>query len=163
MGGRRFVVAWQDDVNTFFEKYKKENSPRLRERWQALWLLRGGKRLAEVAQSVGVHYRTVEEWVSWYRAGGLVEVTRHQVGGPRRQGKRALSAEQEALLKEKATEEGFSTIASAIAWTTDTLRVELTQAQMRAVFKRLKMKKKVPRPVSDRASTEAQAAWKKGG
>ena len=56
-----------------------------------------------MAQTVGVHYRTVEEWVGWYRAGGLVEVTRHQVGGPRRQGKRPLSAEQEALLKEKAT------------------------------------------------------------
>jgi transposase len=162
MGGRRFVVAWQDDVDTLFEKYKKEPSPQLRGRWQALWLLREGKGLALVAQTVGVHYRTVEEWVGWYRAGGLVEAARHQVGGPRRQGKRWLTDEQEALLKEKAMGDGFPTIASAVSWTADTLRVQLTQTQMRAVFKRLNMKKKVPRPVSDRASPEAQMAWKKG-
>jgi transposase len=162
MGGRRFVVAWQDDVNTFFGKYKKESNPRLRGRWQALWLLRDGKRLAEVAQIVGVHYRTVEEWVGWYRAGGLAEVAQHQVGGPRRQGKRRLSDEQERLLSEKAARDGFPTIASAIGWTADTLKVELSLTQMRDVFKGLKLRKKVPRPVSDRASGEAQAAWKKG-
>ena len=26
MGGRRFVVAWQDDAEIFFEKYKKEKT-----------------------------------------------------------------------------------------------------------------------------------------
>jgi hypothetical protein len=37
--------------------------------------------LAETAAIVGVAFRTVQEWVGWYRAGGVEEVARRQRGG----------------------------------------------------------------------------------
>ena len=53
----------------------------LRTRLHGLWLLRSGWRLPAVAAAVGVHYRTVQTWVGWYRNGGVAEVVSHKMGG----------------------------------------------------------------------------------
>ncbi len=43
--------------------------------------------MKEVAQIVDVDYRTVQEWVAWYRQDGVDEVLRHHHG--RHGGKKA--------------------------------------------------------------------------
>jgi len=83
--GRPFVVAWRDEdtEEALRTAYRAERDPALRQRVQALWLLRGDTRLVgEVASVVGVDYRTVQRWVRWYRSGGLAAVRSHRLGGP---------------------------------------------------------------------------------
>jgi transposase len=162
MRGRPFVVVWGDEATTLFEQYRRERDPQVRPRRQALWLLRQGKALAEVAALVGVHYRTVQEWVQWYRQGGGPEVARHRVGGPRRVSAPPLTAAQEARLQEEARTAGFATVGMAVSWAQEALGVSVSEREMRRLFARLGLRKKVPRPISDRASATAQAAWKKG-
>jgi transposase len=162
MAGRKFVVAWRDSAAELRARYRAERDPRLVRRWQALWLLREGRRLGEVAGLVGVAYRTVQEWVGWYRAGGPDEVARHRVGGLRRPVRRPLTPEQEAVLVERAGTVGFATRQLALDWLAERFGVRLTLRQLERVFARRRLRLKVPRPISDRADPAAQAAWKGG-
>jgi hypothetical protein len=50
---------WQEDEAALRAAYRREREAELRPRLQALWLLRRGERLPEVADVVGTHYRTV--------------------------------------------------------------------------------------------------------
>jgi transposase len=163
MAGRKFVVAWQHTAEELFARYQAERDGRLARRWQALWHLRRGKSLAEVAAIVGVAYRTVQEWVGWYRSGGLAEVAGHPRGGLRRPISEPLTAEQQAALVQQARAEGFATVKQAIAWAKHQWGVTLSEDQMRRQYARLQVRSKLPRPISDRADPAAQAAWRKGG
>lgn len=162
MAGRKFVVAWRHGAEELRGRYRSERDRQLARRWQALWLLREGRALAEVAALVGVAYRTVQEWVGWYRAGGLDEVARHRVGGLRRPIRRPLTPEQEAALVERAGTVGFATRQLALDWLAERFGARLTLRQLERVFARRRLRRKVPRPISDRADPAAQATWKGG-
>jgi transposase len=161
-GGRPFEIDWKDDEQTLYELYKKERDWQDRRRLQALWLLRKGRKLAEVAEIVGVHYRTVQEWVKWYRQGGLEEVRGHRLGAAGG-AKARLEGEELEKLKAKVEQGEFKTIWEAVKWVKDEFKVEYSYWGMRWVFKRLKLKKKVPRPQNPKASVEKQQAWKESG
>ena len=162
MAGRTFKVAWQDTAEDLFVLYRAERDRWLARRWQALWLLRRGKTLAEAADAVGAAYRTVQEWVGWYRVGGPAEVARHRRGGLRRVIHEPLTPEQLRALEERSRTVGFATMKQAMAWVAETFGVRLTIDQMRRVFAMLQLRRKVPRPVSERADAAAQEAWKRG-
>ena len=159
---RPLRIDWQEDEQTLYELYKQEKDHQNRTRVQALWLLRPGRLMKEVAGLVGVHYRTVQEWVDWYRKGGVDEVLRHRHGGHGGQ-ERWLNEEQEAELKAKAEAGEIRTIQDGVEYAKKTYGVEYTYWGMRWVFYRLDLKKKMPRPKSPQASAEQQEAWKKGG
>ena len=157
---RPLRIDWQEDEQTLYQLYRQEKDHQNRSRLQALWLIRRGRSLKDVASLVGVHYRTVQEWVAWYREGGADEVLRHRQGGhggPERR----LNSEQEAELKAKAERGEIRTIQDGVEWA-KTHDVAYTYWGMRWVFDRLDLKKKVPRPKSPKASAEEQEAWKKG-
>jgi transposase len=162
MRGRKLEVDWQEDEQTLYELYKQERDHQNRTRLQALWLLRRGHTEKEVAQIVGIHIRTVQRWVSWYREGGVENILGHRHGGHGGQESR-LTLEQEQELKEKSREGEFRTIWDGVAWVKETFGIEYTYWGMRWVFERLDLKKKVPRQVAPQASEEKQEAWKKGG
>ncbi len=162
MVGRRFDMTWQHTAEELFVRYRSERDARLQRRWQALWLLRQGTGLRKTAALIGVSYRTVQEWVSWYRQGGLVEVARHQRGGLRRQIREPLTPKQQAALVQQARTVGFATLAQAIAWVDQAFGVRLSVDQMRRQVARLALRLKVPRPRSDRADPAVQADWKRG-
>lgn len=63
MRGRRLQIEWREDKQTLYDRYKQEKDHQNRTRLQALWLLRRGHTMKEVAPIVGVHYRTLQEWV----------------------------------------------------------------------------------------------------
>jgi transposase len=126
------------------------------------WLLRQGRAGREAAALVGVSERTVQEWVGWYRAGGLPEVARRRRGGLRRAIVEPLGPEQLAALEQRARAVGFATVQQAVGWAAEALGARLTVHQMRRLFRRLRLRRKLPRPVSDRADPAAQAAWKGG-
>src|SRR5688500_16305822 len=83
VAGRGLVVARQqeDTLEALREHYRQETKGEVRMRLHGLWLLRTGRRLREVAATVGVEYRTAQRWVGWYRTGGLAEVRRRKGGG----------------------------------------------------------------------------------
>ena len=118
--------------------------------------------MKEVAEIVGIHYRTMQEWVAWYCQGGVAEVRRHRHGGHGGKQPR-LTPEQEAALKARSAAGEIRTAWEAVEWVGKGFGVKYTYWGMRWVFARLGLKKKVPRPVSPEASAEQQEAWKKGG
>jgi transposase len=83
MRGRPFTLTWRPDDSeaAFKAAYLAERDGLLRTRLQALWLVRAGRSLAEVTAAVGVHYRTIQRWVEWYRRGGLALVRARRMGG----------------------------------------------------------------------------------
>jgi transposase len=64
---QKLQVTWQEDEARLYELYKGEKDHQIRVRLHALWLLRQGHAMEEVATLLGVHYRTVQKWVAWYR------------------------------------------------------------------------------------------------
>jgi transposase len=159
-GGRPLVVAWQEDAATLRRLYRAEPDAQIRPRLQALWLLRQGYRMGEVAAVVGVNYRTVQDWLGWYRQGGLPEVRGHRRAG---KGRAAyLTRDQQGQLIAEAATGHFFTIADAVAWVVTTFGVTYTAKGMHRLLTRLGCRKKVPRPMNPKTSPEAQAAWKGG-
>ena len=159
---RKLQIDWQDDVEALGTAYRNARDSQDRQRLQALWLIRQGRSMAETAGIVGVHYRTVQEWISWYRQGGLDAVLSHRHGGSRVHARR-LNADQEAELKQKADAGEIHRIEDGVVWAKETHQVEYTYWGMRHVFARLGLRQKVPRPRNPKASDAEQEAWKKGG
>jgi transposase len=158
----RLEIEWQDSVKSLKQRYQAERNGQNRRRLHALWLLRQGRTLVEVCEIIGVHYRTMQEWLAWYRQGGIDEVVAHRHGGHSAQ-ERRLSTEQEAELKRKADAGEIRSITDGVKWAQESYQVTYTYWGMRHVFHRLHLKLKVPRPRNPKASAEEQEAWKKGG
>jgi len=160
--GRKLVIGWavEDDAASLRARYRRERRPDVRPRLHGLWLLRTGRSAREVARVLGVHERTVQRWIGWYRVGGLAAVTGRHAGG---QGAPSfLTAEQrEALAAEVATGR-FRTAAEIRRWAAETWGVAYTEGGMYALLARLKCAPKVPRPIHDKADAVAQARRKKG-
>jgi len=157
------VIDWrmEDDEGTLKAVYRTERRADVRPRLQALWLLRGGRPVWAVAALVGVHERTVQRWLSWYRAGGLPAVRAHRQAG--RGQPSFLTADQQVQVREQAATGAFRTAAEAQQWVADHFGVAYRPGGMYALLGRLRIHPKVPRPVNPKADQAAQAAWKKGG
>ncbi len=99
MARPRFVMEWaaEDTEEGLKERYRREERADVRMRLHGLWLLRTGRAVRETAAAVGVHRRTVDRWVDWYRTGGVTEVISHHQGGRGRPPR--LTAEQEEQVR----------------------------------------------------------------
>jgi transposase len=157
------VIDWrpEDEAAALQARYRKEGRVDVRPRLHALWLLRGGRGVREVAALVGVHERTVQRWVGWYRAGGVAAVAGHRQAGKGQPS--LLTADQQAQLWEQAATGAFRTAAEAQHWVAQQFDVHYRLGGMYAVLRRLRIHPKVPRPVNPKADQVAQATWKKGG
>ncbi len=162
MRGRPFVVEWREDdpVEALKEAYLAERDGIIRSRLQALWLLRAGHSLGEVTAALGVHYRSIQRWVAWYRDGGLAEVRLRRSGGV---GQPAFltAAAQEQVAQEVATGR-FGTAAEIRAWIAQTYQVDYTVGGVYTLLGRLNCRPKVPRPIHPKTDLARQEAWKKG-
>ncbi len=78
--GRHLEVKWDESSEDLKQLYKQERHSQRRTRLQVLWHLRSGKRIADAVDITGASYRSIQEWISWYRQGGLKEVLRRVVG-----------------------------------------------------------------------------------
>lgn len=161
--GRPFEIEWQESAEELSESYQREQDIHRRTRLQVLWLLRQGRSLEEVSAIVGMSYRTLQRWVAWYRSGGLAEVLRRTPGHGADGGRSYLTAEQEQQVKARADTGAFRTAQEAGEWIAQQWGVRYTYKGIYGLFRRLELRKKVPRPQSEKASPEAQEAWKKGG
>lgn len=76
--GRPILIDWQESAEDLRDRYRQEQNELLRMRLQALLLVREGKTLTEINKTLPVSYRTLQRWLSWYRAGGVDELLRHE-------------------------------------------------------------------------------------
>jgi transposase len=162
MAGKRVEIEWQaeDTREALRERYRKQERGEVRTRLHALWLLRTGWGLEQVAGAVGVHYRTVQRWVGWYRRGGIGEVCARHGGG---HGQLAwLTPEQEAAVAEEAAKGTFATAADVRRWVADQYGVAYQPKGIYGLLRRVRCHPKVPRPMHAKADPEAQEAWKRG-
>jgi len=163
MRGRRFEVDWreEDTAESLKAAYQRERDIELRTRLHGLWLLRSGWRLPSVAIAVGVHYRTVQRWVGWYREGGLPKVLSHKMGG-KGQEPYLTDETQVQVAKEVATGR-FRTAGEIRDWIVEQFGVTYKIGGIYSLMYRLGCAPKVPRPIHDKADQDKQASWKKGG
>lgn len=160
--GQRIQVEWQETAEELKQLYKQERHPQRRTRLQALWHLRQGDRIADVVEKVGVAYRSVQNWLKWYRQGGVREVG-WRVTGYQSAGVPAhLNALQQRALAAKVERGEFRTVWDAVRWVEDRWGVRYSYHGMYAMLKRHDLHLKVPRPRSDKADPQQQEAWKKG-
>ena len=102
-----------------------------------------------------------ERWVRWYEAGGLEEVARHRLGSGVRPYE-AWTPAQAQRLREAVSEGRFRTIGEAMAWCEKELGVKVSYKKLYYWFRRWGYRKKVPRPMAEKANVQAQEGWKKG-
>jgi transposase len=151
----------EDTEEVLRAAYRAEQRVDVRQRLQALWLLRSGERkLDEVATVVGVHYRSVQYWVAWYREGGLAAVRSHRIGGYGQTSR--LTPEQQEQLAQEVETGRFHNATAIRAWVAETFGVSYTEGGMYSLLERLRCKPKVPRPLHEQANLAKQEAWKRG-
>ena len=95
--------------------WKEEKDVHIQDRLWALWQLRLGRKMYEVASGLGVCYRTLRRWINWYRKGGLEAVKTHRQG---QGGGRPpfLTLEQQSQLREESRQGNFRRIQDSIEW-----------------------------------------------
>ena len=162
MTGRVFHVEWnpEDTSETLREAYRAERDTMLRTRLHALWLLRTGRRMDEVASVVGIHYRTLQRWVYWYRKGGVQEVLSHRMKGLGQP--RFLSPDQERELVEEVGSGRFRTGGEVREWIESEYGVSYTPGSVYSLLARLGCSPRVPRGLHEKADVGLQESWKKG-
>ena len=107
--------------------------------------------------------RRIREWVSWYRAGGLVEVLKRVTGHGRVGVSPYLSHRQQKALVSRVKLGDFRTIWDVMAWVEARWGIHYSYEGMRSVMKRNHLVLKVPRPQSEKADPRQQEEWQKKG
>lgn len=161
--GRPLQIEWQESEAELYELYRQAKEVPIKQRLQLLWLVRSGKSVRESSQVVGISERSALRHMSWYRRGGVAELLRRRHGGARGRPQAYLSPAQEQSLKEAADRGEFKSVWDGVAWVKAQCGVVYSYEGMRALFKRLRLRKKVPRKQHVKSDPSAQEAWKKGG
>ena len=160
---RKTAIVWaeEDTADALHARYRAEAVAEVRTRLHALWLLRQGEGPTAVAAVVGVSRNAVQQWLRWYRSGGVAEIRAHRRGGP---GKPSyLTADQERQLVAEAATGVFATAGAVRDWLEAQFGVSYSVGSLYTLLPRLGIRLKGPRPRHPQADPQAQAAWKKGG
>jgi transposase len=159
---RPLRIDWRagDSAAALQQAYRAEPDRHLRTRLHALWLVRSGRSVRETARLVGVHEVSVQQWLAWYRRGGLAEVRAHRLGGHGQPAR--LTPEQEQTVVTEAAAGTFHTAAEVRDWIATQFGVGYGRFGIYSLLRRLRIHPKVPRPISTKTSVETQARWKGG-
>ena len=163
MMGRPLRIDWslEDTPEALKAAYQAEDDVVLRTRLHGLWLVRSGWQLGKAATAVGVHYRTVQTWVGWYREGGVEGVLCHKMAG---RGKpRFLSPGQERELTEEVSSGRFKTAGEIRDWIESEYGVSYKSGSVYGLLERLGCSPKVPRGRHEKADVGAAGVVEKGG
>lgn len=136
MRGRPLVIQWNESEEDLYGLLRRERNGHRRARYQALWMLRRGYNISEVSQAVGVDYRTVQRWVSWYRKDGLDAVIRRTPGYAAPGQPSRLNQAQIELLMTQADTGSFRTVRDAMSWVEREFGVKYTYTGMHALLNR---------------------------
>ena len=122
--GPRLQIEWQESAEELKTLYKRESHPQRRTRLQALWQLRTSKRIADGVASVGVSYRAGQQWLAWYRSGGVEQVLHHITGHASRGATPYLSAKLQRGLAARVELGDFKTVWEVVQWVEDHRRAQ---------------------------------------
>jgi transposase len=136
MRGRPLVIEWHETVEDLEARMKSERNGHRRARLRAMMMLHNEQPIAEVCQAVGVDYRTVQRWLSWYRQGGIEAVLSRTPGHAAPGRPSHLNRDQISQLLDRADTGEFRTIWDAVNWTRETFGVEYTYTGMHALLNR---------------------------
>ena len=162
MRGRKLKVVWQEDAATLKQLFLSETDTQIRPRLHLLWLVCKTGSLHDAADVLAIAYDTAQRWLRWYRQGGLAEVRLHRKGGgPGRAC--LLTPDQRQTLLTRINQGEFHTAAQIKAELAQSYQLHYRRSGVYTLLRRLKVKKKVPRPHATKADDQAQLAWKKGG
>ncbi len=136
MRGRPLIVEWAETPEELHTKFRRERNGHRRARLEALWMLRSGSSISAAGAKVGVDYRTIQRWVSWYREGGLEAVLTRTPGyaAPGRPSR--LTSEQRTVLLRKSRQGQFRTVRDAVDWVEQEFGVTYTYTGMHALLNR---------------------------
>ena len=162
MRGKQVQIDWQDEEAALKQAYQGERDAQIKPRLHLLWLVRRGQQVRQATALVGVHYRTGQQWMAWYREGGLAKVRAHRRGNAAGKAPR-LSLDQKRALIAKAGTEGFISIQEGVGFVKERFGIEYSYSGMNKVFAALGLRKKVPRPRNAKASEQVQTEFQKGG
>lgn len=135
MTGRPIVVQWQDTADQLLLRAAAEPNPHLARRWQGLYLICTGHSVSATARKVKVSYRTVENWLEWYREGGCDAVMRHRRGQQRPHPSNPLTTQHIEALVIEARLNGFANQKDAMGWLDRQFGVVLTTREMSELFR----------------------------
>lgn len=161
MHGRIVQIDWQDDEAELKRLYLAEKDCVVKPRLHLLWLVRPGKQVKEATVVVGCHTRTAQQWLAWYREGGVEEV-RAKKGGNYKGAPSRLTSDQTQVLVAQANKDGFESGVAIRDYIKQTFGVTYKVGGVYSLLERLKVKKKVPRPMNVKAEQAVQDAYKKG-
>ncbi len=114
--GRGVKVDWQESSEELKHRFQKEVHPQRRTRLQVLWQLSLGRRIQDIVELTGASYRSVQQWLRWYRQGELGEVLRRVVGHQAKGKKPFLNRLQQRALVAKVEQGQFRTVWDAMRW-----------------------------------------------
>jgi transposase len=133
-----------------------------KERIHLLYLLKSkqAQTVQEAAAILGRHRATLQEWLKYYREGGIQALLKTK---PRSGRPRAIPAWAVAALQKRLKEpQGFDGYQAICDWLKSELGIEAEYKTVhQLVHYRLQSSPKVPRPVSVEQSSEQLAAYKK--
>ena len=115
-----------------------------------------------VVDLTGASYRSVQQWLRWYRQNGLSEVLRRMVGHHAKGKKPYLTQLQQRTLVAKVKHGQFRTVWEVIEWVRGRWGVSYAYKGMYTLMKGHGLGLKVLRPQSAKANAQQQATWKKG-
>jgi transposase len=161
--GQRLQIDWAESVEELRQRYKQESHVGRRTRLLALWQWRQGKRIPAVVAMLAVGYRRVQEWIAWYRQGGLEEVEGRVKGHGSRGAASYLTPIQQRAWVAKVELGELRTVWDAVAWVEARWGAHYTYKGLHDLLARYDCRPKVPRPQSAKADQQRQEAWKKGG
>ncbi len=104
----------------------------------------------------------MQQWLRWYRHGGLAEVLRRVVGHQAQGKKPYLNRLQQRALVAKVQLGQVRTVWDVVEWVWDRWAVRYTYKGMYSLLKGHGLGLKVPRPHSEKADGQQQRVWKKG-
>ena len=134
----------EDTAEALKAGYLAEKYGLVRTRLHEPCLSRSGQKLAEVSKVMGVRYRSMPDWLAWYRSGGLVEVAARKHGW--KGSPRLLTPEQERALAEEASTGRFRTSLHIRDWIQSEHGVRYETSSVYEVLIRLRCALGVPKP-----------------
>ena len=161
MGGE-LKVDWQESTGELKHLYQKEVHPQRRTRLQALWQLRLGKRIQDVVDLTGASYRSVQQWLQWYRQGGVNEVLRRVVGHHAKGKKPYLNRLQQRALVAKVQQGEFRTVWDVMEWVRGRWGVGYTYQGMYSQMKGMGWGGKSPGPIQTKRMPSSRPPGKRG-
>ncbi len=134
--GRPLRISWSESQVELRQRYEQEEDAQRKQRLRVLLLIRQGHSVRDASAKVGVGYRTAQQWLAWYRKGGLQEVLERLPGYRAPGNSTRLSPQQIRRLRERAAQGDWETVHDAAAWVNRTWSVEYTYQGMYTLLRR---------------------------